>query len=199
MRVLLISLITGVAVILLFSLGQTSWGAVIICPIGVAVCNGTPDDDLITGTTDDAVIHGLGGDDYITGYLFGNNYIYGDDGNDILIGRFYNDGLYGGNGNDKYDGFEGDDTIVEEYHKKGSLINNDDIISGGLGNDHIVSGEGRDRIHSGPGNDFIRPNGDYRDFSSDSVNCGLGSDGVGWFYSSEDTALNCEQIYNADQ
>ena len=197
----LISLITTVSVTMLFSLvDQTVWGAVIICPVGVAVCNGTAADDIIRGTTGDALIQGLGGNDFIRGYLYGNNYIFGDDGDDILIGGYYNDGIYGGNGNDKYDGFEGDDTIYEVFHILGSFVNNNDIISGGLGNDHISSGEGSDRIHAGQGNDHIAPNPYYRDFSSDIVNCGLGVDGVGLFNSGDgDTALNCENIFNPDQ
>ncbi len=58
----------------------------IICPIGATVCNGTSADDIIEGTTDNAEIHGLGGNDYIYGYRYGANYIFGEDGNDILIG-----------------------------------------------------------------------------------------------------------------
>lgn len=196
----LISLITAVSVTTLFSLvDQTGWAAVITCPAGAALCNGTEGDDIITGTTDGAVIRGLGGNDYIKGDYYGFNYIYGDDGNDILIGGFQNDGLYGGNGSDRYDGLEGDDSIYEVYHQVGSFVNNDDIISGGVGNDFIISGEGSDRIEGGPGNEYIMPNGAYRDFFSDIVNCGSGNDVVWAFHSGDgDTALNCETIANLD-
>jgi Ca2+-binding RTX toxin-like protein len=98
----LISLITAVSVTTLFSLGdQTGWAAVIYCPVGAALCNGTRDDDIITGNTDGAIIQGLAGNDYIVGDYDGINYIYGGDGNDILIGGVKNDGLYGGSGNDR--------------------------------------------------------------------------------------------------
>ena len=97
----LISLITAVSVTMLFSLvDQTSWAAVINCPPGAAQCNGTADDDIITATTDGTIIHGLGGNDYITGAWSGINNIFGEDGNDILIGGIRNDTLYGGKGND---------------------------------------------------------------------------------------------------
>ena len=200
----LISLLTAVSVTMLFSLvDQTGWAAVIECPHGVAICNGTDEDDLITGTTDDAVIHGLGGNDYIIGWAL-NNFIYGDDGNDTLIGGNYHDGLYGGNGSDSYDGRDGHDTIYEDYHNEGSFVNNDDIISGGIGHDFIFSGEGSDKINGGPGSDFIKPSPDWRDFSPDVINCGSSGsapDAVNSFYSGDgDTAaLNCELIQTQDK
>jgi Ca2+-binding RTX toxin-like protein len=81
-------------------------------------------------------------------------------------------------GNDKYDGSFGADTIKEDITAGGivgTLINNNDIISGGEGDDWIQSGEGYDKIHGGPGSDSIYPNGYSRDFSFDVVNCGSGT------------------------
>ena len=198
-----ISIISAVAVtILIFHLDQTGWAAVIQCPETTAVCNGTPGDDEILGPyTVQGYIHGLGGNDYIIGYgsATSGNFIFGDNGSDILIGGRGNDGLYGGRGNDYYDGNSGDDSILDDYYKEGPLAKNDDIISGEEGNDFIQSGEGADKIHGGPGNDFIYPDGAYRDFSSDSVNCGSDSDTV-YFNSADDVvASNCEDIYDSDR
>jgi len=186
----------------LLSVHQTGSAAVIQCPETTEVCNGTPGDDEILGPyTVQSYIHGLGGNDYIIGYgsATGGNFIFGDDGNDILIGAPGNDGLYGGRGNDYYDGNSGHDSIVDNYYQEGPLVKNDDIISGEEGDDYIQSGEGADKIHGGPGNDLIFPDGAYRDFSSDSVNCGSDSDTV-YFNSADDVvASNWEDIYDYDR
>jgi Ca2+-binding RTX toxin-like protein len=163
-----VSLIIAVSATILFWFDQISWADTIHCPNNTtATCYGTSEDDMIFGPTGTGgTIHGLGGNDYIIGAQDweASNYIWGDDGNDILIGGRGNDGLYGGRGNDSYDGWFGDDTIVEDYHIQGSLVSNDDVISGGEGADYIQAGEGIDRIHGGPGADAIWPNGAHRDF-----------------------------------
>ena len=183
--------------ILLILPDQTSWAAIMYCPATTAVCNGTTGDDIIVATTPNLIIHGLGGNDNIFGYGYGNNYIFGDDGNDILIGGTLNDGLYGGKGDDKYDGLEGDDTIYEGVGL-GYVISND-VISGGLGDDFIFGDGGADIINGGLGNDYIFPNSYHRDFSSDSVDCGSGTDIVHSFYSGDrDSAIYCEDIENKD-
>lgn len=113
--------------------------------------------------------------------------------------------MEGGRGNDKYDGWYGDDTIVEDTAFdgiQGTLINNNDIISGGEGDDFIISGEGFDRISGGPGADSISlSNYNWRDFSSDIVNCGEGIyDWVYAFHSSDgETATNCEHVVDYDR
>ena len=201
----LVSLMTTVAVTILFSLlDQTGWASVIYCPTS-AICNGTNGDDVIIGTSSTySLIHGLGGNDYIKGSANVPNYLFGDDGNDILIGRNTWDTLEGGRGNDRYDGGSGDDSILEASASggfAGALVNNDDIISGGEGFDFINSGDGFDRIQGGPGNDIIYPNGYFRDFSYDSVDCGSGTgDKVDVFYSGDpDYAINCEYITDFDR
>jgi len=192
-------ILASITTIFFLSLAQIGWSAVIQCPETTAVCNGTADDDIILGPYSvEGNIHGLGGNDYITGYSR-SNYIFGDDGNDVLIGGPGNDGLYGGGGNDYYDGNYGDDSIVDSYHHEGPLIKNDDTISGGEGNDYIQSGEGIDKIHGGPGNDAIFPNGAFRDFSSDSINCGSDSDSVSIYSADDRVASNCEDVYDYDR
>lgn len=197
----LLFLVITVCPAFLFSLlDQFGWAAVVTCQVGVPICNGTDSDDIIFGISDDTVIHGLGGNDYIIGYSDGDNVIWGDDGDDILIGGYHHDALLGGLGSDRYDGLADDDTITEEYHSLGSLINNDDIISGGEGSDFIWSGEGFDRIDGGMGADSISPNPYYRDFSTDIVNCGADNDQVTNFYSGDgETATNCEFVGDNDR
>jgi hypothetical protein len=176
------------------------WG--FFCPVGAADCYGTPGDDLIQGTTDNAIIHGLGGNDYIRGFRDGYNIIFGGDGNDTLIGGFRGDYLEGGMGNDKYDGSEGDDTIQDfSFFNKTSMLSEagNDVISGGSGNDYIIAHRGHDIIHGGPGSDHIDANLYFRDFSPDFVDCGFGYDSVN-YYHSEDiiTAFNCENDIDFD-
>jgi Ca2+-binding RTX toxin-like protein len=168
---------------MLFSTYQASWSAVIICP-NDSGCQGTPDDDLLWGTTSNAFYDGREGNDIIRGFQDGPNYIVG--------------GL--GPGNDKYDAGGGHDSIFEDIqlpeHIEGG--GNDDI-SGNIGNDWISSGNGADRIFGGPGDDYINDNWDYRDFSEDIIDCGSGTDFVGRFNSGDgDTAVFCESINNED-
>jgi serralysin len=200
MRVLLISLIPTVAVILLLSLYQASWASLIVCTSTSIQCNGTSGDDLIIASHIGNIIHGLGGNDYIQGGGLKGNYIYGDDGDDRLIGSEGSDGLYGGLGNDFYDGRDGSDSIVEPLQVGGVIDFSNDVISGGNGDDYIDAGLGADRIHAGPGNDSIFPNGYHRDFSFDIVNCGSGaSDSLYNFYSGDgDATVNCEFVTDLD-
>lgn len=203
MRVLLISLVTAVAVIILFSLDQASWAALIYCTSASLQCNGTSGDDMIFGHYVGNIIHGLGGNDYIVGDgSSSNNFFYGDDGNDRLIGSEGNDGLYGGPGNDYYDGRMGHDTIIEPLEAGGGpVVFSDDVISGGEGDDFINSRLGADRISGGPGTDFIWPNGYHRDFSFDIINCGSGTFDQSLDVSSSDgdTSINCELVRDIDR
>lgn len=200
----LVSLITVVGVTFLFSFGQTGWAAVTVihCNVTVQQCNGTAGDDMIFGADNIiSIIHGFEGNDYIISSATNPtnpDILWGDDGDDTLVGTFFNDYLNGGSGNDKYDGYFGNDTIVEFITAQGLLVSNDDVISGGQGNDYIDSGQGSDRINSGQGNDFIRPNGSWRDFSIDTVNCGSGTDIVQNMHSADDTAINCESVGDND-
>ena len=194
----------AVGITILFLLpDQTSWAAVIDCPDSTAVCYGTADDDIIYGDWGAAVIiHGLAGNDYIIAneYSPKSSYIYGDDGNDILIGGFGNDGLYGGLGNDRYDGRYGSDTVTEWVGIVGSLVSNNDIISGAEGDDFIVSGEGIDTIRGGPGNDQIFANPYvFHDFSFDSVNCGSDTDTVDFYSGDGEVVSNCESLNDHDR
>lgn len=191
---------TGAAVILLFSVDQSSWADIIFCqPPTPGQCNGTPRDDIIYGW--EHVIFGRAGNDYIQTAGSDPNYIFGGDGNDRLLGSSGNDGLYGGAGIDYYDGGGGSDTILEEVLGEATLVFSNDVISGGEGDDWIDPALGSDRIHGGPGNDQIYPNGYYRDFSFDTVNCGAGTgDRIFNSYSGDgDTIVNCEQITDFDR
>ena len=189
----LVALLTFVGMTLVTQ--NLGWAAVIHCPDTGALCNGTSGDDLIFGSN----VHGLAGNDYIVGLLNKDNTLFGDDGNDILIGGPQQDFMNGGRGNDRYDAWFGNDQIYEDdalEGKTGTLVNNDDFIAAGFGNDFIKAGEGNDRIFGGPGDDYIFANGWYpRDFSPDFINCGLGADTIGFYNSGEgENHVFCEAI-----
>jgi Ca2+-binding RTX toxin-like protein len=127
-----------------------------------------------------APIFGMGGDDHIVaGYYTGN--IYGGDGNDILdnsgasygfqlYGEAGDDILIGGSGYERLDGGDGNDAIQGNYGYD-ALIggNGDDMLDGGSFGDTLDGGSGNDTlygagdadvIYGGGGNDVL-----YGDFS----------------------------------
>jgi len=72
-------------------------------------------------------IHGNGGDDVIMGVRgLANSHLYGEDGNDTIIGYGSENWIYGGTGNDRIEG-------------RGALW---DVVSGDDGNDTINGGAG---------------------------------------------------------
>ncbi|BAC90414.1 calcium-binding protein [Gloeobacter violaceus] len=73
--------------------------------------------------------------------------LYGEEGNDLIIGGAGNDLIDGGPGNDRLYGGEGNDTIHGG--------DGDDLIDGGPGDDKLYGGAGNDKILGGPGNDLL--------------------------------------------
>jgi len=100
---------------------------------------GTPDDDLIDGTSDPDVIVGLAGNDEING-LGGDDVICGGEGRDLIRGGDGNDYLFGGRRADILRGNTGDDTL------RGGREN--DVLNGGTGNDDCLDGFGKNSFLS---------------------------------------------------
>jgi RTX calcium-binding nonapeptide repeat (4 copies) len=140
--------------------------------------------------TDDKIYGGS------AGFNIGNR-LDGNEGNDIIVGGTGLDDVNGGPGNDKIDG-----------------VNDNDVLQGGEGNDDVAGGEGDDTIGGGDGSDILSrglgndrvvqgsPFGEdvaNRDFSSDTINCGSGSD-FGLIRSSDGDIANsdCETINDED-
>jgi hypothetical protein len=74
--------------------------------------------------------------------------IFGDQGNDLVIGGAADDTIYGGLGNDRLYGSGGPDRIFGD--------DGNDLIGGGDGNDsQLFGGAGNDTISGGRGNDRI--------------------------------------------
>lgn len=122
---------------------------------GIQRCDprATEQNDKLTGTC----IQGRGGNDQLTANWIqgiGSTHIFGDNGNDRIIGSEERDRLHGTNGNDNIDGRDGDD-----------------IIFGDQGNDRMTGGPGADLFHCGPGidriTDYNEAEGDQRKYNAD--------------------------------
>ena len=171
--------------------------AILTGTTGNDTLNGTTGTDSISGLAGDDQITGLEGNDTLVGgygydYLYGGlgddllvagdqgtniddtgynrNQLFGEDGNDTLIGSNYvyqyggnGDYLYGGSGNDSLSGLAGDDILYGDAE--------DDILDGGDGNDNLEGGAGNDTLYGGTGNDYFADNVD-----SDTYDGGDGND-----------------------
>ncbi|MDX2256163.1 MAG: hypothetical protein NW214_11660 [Pseudanabaenaceae cyanobacterium bins.39] len=129
-------------------------------------------DDWLIGDNDNNVIIGLSGNDKLEGKV-GADSLYGGTGDDFLDGGEGNDILLGGDSNDNLDGSSGDDIIgggAGDDVVFGGR-SGDDILSGGDGNDTIDGSSGDDLIFGGNGNDIIDA-GSHNDL----VNGGDGDD-----------------------
>lgn len=130
----------------------------------------TDEDNNITGSLKDDIIH-LGNNGGTAYGWFGNNIIYGGDGDDTIDGAadYFNEGdihgnnqLYGGKGNDHISGGNGKDYL--EGGEGNDILygdENDDILYGGTGDDDLFGGKGDDTYiyKLGDGNDYIDDEG----------------------------------------
>ena len=104
------------------------------------------------------LLYGGAGNDTIIGKPLDKPIVvYGNDGNDHLIGGAGDDHLYGGAGDDYIDGGSGNDLIYGDDGKDFLMGDKgNDNIYGGAGNDIIVGGIGDDTIEGGSGIDTFR-------------------------------------------
>jgi len=180
--------------------------------------NGTSDSETLTGTGDGDRIKTLGGSDTVYGgdgddeingwwkdeaagiYSYstasrnslapltiygegGNDFIVGGNGNDTLLGGLGNDRLYGNEGNNILRGGDGDDYIYTyTYSGTNELYGDagDDKLYGGTGNDVLDGGVGDDKLNGYEGDDSLS-GGDGDDYLSgyegdDTLLGGLGND-----------------------
>ena len=120
------------------------------------------DNDWLNGGDDKDYLFGENGDDIVFSGN-GDDYLDGGDGNDYLFGEADNDYLYGGNGFDYLNGGDGDDILSGDA--------DDDIIYGQAGNDILTGGSGYDQFFYVTGAPFTPD---------------LGVDTITDFYSGED-------------
>lgn len=113
------------------------------------------------GTFGNDIIYGGEGNDTLRA-LPGDDIVYGWEGDDHLVGELGDDTLYGGEGNDKLEGNIGNDVLYGEAGDDelyGQIGN--DILAGGAGNDHLHGGVGDDTylFHRGDGQDWLHEGG----------------------------------------
>jgi len=104
---------------------------------GVTVVYGTPQWDVLNGTTGADKIYAMQGDDIVRAGD-GDDVLYGDGGNDLLFGGAGNDHLVGGAGTDYLAGGAGSD-----------------VLDGGAGNDVIVATGDQVVFRAGNGIDLV--------------------------------------------
>lgn len=150
----------------------------------MSVIWGTSSNDNLIGTSSDDTIYGIDGKDTIYGgdgndtlnkYLsYGDSYLDGGTGNDIIWGGYENDTIIGGDGDDSWlEGYTGNDSISGGSGND-SLYGGDgnDILDGGSGNDYLSAGNGNDTIYGGDGDDSSLDG----DAGNDSISGGSGND-----------------------
>ena len=117
---------------------------------------------------EEVTVHGGNSDDTIYVYSTGSGVkvrVFGNAGDDTLVGGPAADLLDGGDGNDTIQGGPGNDTI---YGQDGN-----DFIGGGLGDDLILGGLGNDIVSGDDGNDIV-----VGEAGNDLVAGGAGNDTV---------------------
>jgi len=183
--------------------------AFLLIPTGLAFAlNGTPDNDILFGTTDkNDKIDGKGGSDIIFGFGNGDGKmekLLGGSGDDELvgdqdplaicgsilfpscttIGLAGDDILQGGSGNDFVVGDSGNDEFLEKAAGEDIIFGSagDDGIAAGNGKDVVYGMAGDDNILGGNGNDLLFGNWGNDDITGgngfDFIDCGEDPDGL---------------------
>ena len=154
------------------------------------VANGTDFDDIYkfsSGIDADIEIHGGDGADYISiasDAINRTRLIYGDEGEDTIIGSELADEIHGGSGSDTISAGSGGDTVYgdagNDYIEAGNSEGSDrNVVDGGADSDTIIGGDGIDEIYGGDGDDRLYGEGgsDYL-YGQAGVDSLLGGSGI---------------------
>ena len=109
--------------------------------------HGNADVNWLFGQNGDDVVKGYGGEDVLSGGT-GADWLYGMDDDDRLEGYDGNDKLYGGGGADF---MSGEDDPDELYGEAG-----DDFMFGGASSDYLDGGTEADKLYAGEGADTLK-------------------------------------------
>ncbi len=165
---------------------------------GIAHILGGAGNDLLIGGSGNDILDGGDGNDSIVGNA-GNDLLIGGRGDDEIDGGEGNDTLVGdrrfasgtsvvadGEGRDVISGGAGNDRIFGDNTLRSTGANvgleAHDIISGGLGDDHITAGEGNDIVFGNEGDDRIEGEDGadqlHGDDGNDTIYSGTGNDDI---------------------
>jgi Ca2+-binding RTX toxin-like protein len=158
-----------------------------------ASLNSDADADITLSGGDVFRLDGGEGNDVLDGSGVPRVTIYGEEGDDRLIGGPGRDGLYGddwddntADGNDSIVGGAGDDSL---YGHKGA-----DRLTGGDEDDNLRGGEGNDDLVGGPGDDSLLADG-TKD-GADDLDGGPGWDSAEYYDRSADVRLSLDARAN---
>jgi len=120
----------------------------VLAPDGFRL-NGDADTDVLASPDDSWNLHGYGGSDRLTARgVSAFVALFGDGGNDRLLGGRDGDYLWGGPGKDALIGGPGGDRLL-------GVVGND-ILKGGPTADLLIGGPGTDTCYEGPGDGITR-------------------------------------------
>ena len=140
-------------------------------------------------------VNGNGGADSLYSGTAVTGGLFGDGGNDLLVGNEFDDSLHGGDGADVIRGNEGDDSIWGDEGTTWNPNGGNDVMFGGSGDDRFdMAGPGdagNDEYYGGDGTDSIRANDGST--SNDLVD---GGEGPGDICGADagDAVVNCEVV-----
>lgn len=131
---------------------------------------GGKNDNVLSAGDGDDFLYGNGGNDTLDGGN-GKDKLYGGDHDDTLNGGDDDDYLYGESGEDTLNGDGGNDWLYGGDYK--------DVLNGGADDDHLYGESGNDILNGGSGNDKLYGGDDIDTLNGDADNDTLdGGDGA---------------------
>jgi Ca2+-binding RTX toxin-like protein len=141
--------------------------------------SGLDGDDTIYAGDSDTAVGGSGNDTLVSENSVSWNYLWGEAGDDVLVGGSYSGFFAGGLGNDIITGGAGINFIWGDDQDAATGGGND-TITGGNGYDYVMAGEGDDVVYGNDGGDYLSGNQGndtlYGGVGNDSLIGGLGID-----------------------
>ena len=144
----------------------------ISCTPDAFLCEGTTEDDSMSGTAGYDNMNGYVGNDKLNGYGDSDD-MNGDAGNDTLNGGPGNDYLGDRAGTNTLNGVTGSDTFFANY---GEIA-------------EVSGGRGKDYVYAGDENEFGGVS------AKDTINCGAGHGTVSSYDPGLDVLRGCEESY----